>query len=166
MNKKTLELLAPAKDLVTGLDALSCGADAVYIGAERFGARAAAGNSVADIEKLAARAHRYRAKVYAAVNTILTDEEMPLAQKLVFQLWEAGVDGVIIQDMGLLEGSLPPIPLIASTQAHNATPEKVLFLEKAGFKRVILARELTLEEIKAIRAKTSVELEFFVHWPL
>ncbi|HAT73193.1 MAG TPA: collagenase-like protease [Elusimicrobia bacterium] len=163
---KTLELLAPAKDLVTGLDALSCGADAVYIGAEHFGARVAAANTVADIEKLALRAHRYRAKVYAAVNTILTDEEMPRAQKLICQLWDAGVDGVIIQDMGLLETGLPPIPLIASTQTHNVTPEKVLFLEKAGFKRVILARELTLEEIKAIRAKTSVELEFFVHGAL
>ncbi|OGR40766.1 MAG: hypothetical protein A2X35_09720 [Elusimicrobia bacterium GWA2_61_42] len=166
MNKKTLELLAPAKDLVTGIDALNCGADAVYIGAEHFGARVAAGNSVADIEKLAARAHKYRAKVYAAVNTILTDEEMPRAQKLIGQLWDAGVDGVIIQDMGLLEAGLPPVPLIASTQGHNTTPEKVLFLEKAGFKRVILARELTLEEIKAIRAKTSVELEFFVHGSL
>ncbi len=165
-NKKTLELLAPAKDLATGIDAVNCGADAVYIGAEHFGARAAAGNTLADIEKLAVYAHKYRAKVYAAVNTIFTDEELPRAQKLIHGLWRAGADAAIIQDMGLLEGGLPPIPLIASTQTHNTTPGKVLFLEKAGFKRVILARELTLEEIKAIRAKTSVELEFFVHGAL
>jgi len=166
MNKKTLELLAPAKDLATGMDAVNCGADAVYIGAEHFGARISAGNTLSDIAKLASYAHKYRAKVYAAVNTILTDEELPRAQKLMYGLWDAGADAAIIQDMGLLETALPPIPLIASTQTHNATPEKVLFLEKAGFKRVILARELTLEEIKAIRAKTTVELEFFVHGAL
>ncbi|MEK7721664.1 MAG: U32 family peptidase [Elusimicrobiota bacterium] len=164
--KKTIELLAPAKDLATGIDAVNCGADAVYIGAERFSARISAGNTLADIEKLASHAHKYRAKVYAAVNTILSDEELARARKLIYGLWEAGADAVIIQDMGLLESGLPPIPLIASTQAHNTTPEKVLFLEHAGFKRVILARELTLEEIKTIRAKTSVELEFFVHGAL
>ncbi|HCC47663.1 MAG TPA: collagenase-like protease [Elusimicrobia bacterium] len=162
----TLELLAPAKDLACGIDAVNCGADAVYIGAERFGARATAGNSVSDIASLASYAHKYRAKVYVALNTILSDEELPRARKLAHSLWEAGADALIIQDMGLLEGGLPPIPLIASTQAHSATPEKVLFLEKAGFKRVILARELTLAEIKAIRAQTSVELEFFVHGAL
>ena len=166
MEKQTLELLAPARDLHCGMDAVNCGADAVYIGAERFGARLAAANTAADIERLAAYAHRYRAKVYAAVNTILNDEELPRAQRLVWRLWEAGVDGVIIQDMGLLESGLPPVPLIASTQCHNSTPEKVLFLEKAGFKRVILARELSLEEIKAIRAATTVELESFVHGAL
>jgi len=163
---KKLELLAPARDLETGLDAVNFGADAVYIGAEHFGARAGAANTVTDIGKLAAHAHKYRAKVYAAVNTIMTDEELPRAQKLIHSLWDAGADGVIIQDMGLLELGLPQIPLIASTQTHNATPEKVLFLEKVGFKRVILARELSLEEIKAIRAKTTVELEFFVHGAL
>jgi len=161
-----LELLAPAKDLACGLDAVNCGADAVYIGAERFGARVSAGNDMADIRKLADYAHRYRAKVYAAFNTILHDEEMERARRLARQLWDAGVDALIVQDMGLLEAGLPPIPLIASTQAHNTTPEKVLFLEKAGFKRVILARELSLAEIKAIRAKTSVELEAFVHGAL
>lgn len=165
MDKK-IELLSPARDLAAGLDAVNCGADAVYIGAERFGARVSAGNTLQDIGRLASYAHKYRAKVYAAVNTILTDEELPRARKLIYGLWEAGADAAIIQDMGLLETGLPPIPLIASTQADNATPEKVLFLEKAGFKRVILARELTLEEIKAIRAVTSVELEFFVHGAL
>ncbi|OGS17069.1 MAG: hypothetical protein A2234_08265 [Elusimicrobia bacterium RIFOXYA2_FULL_58_8] len=163
---KKLELLAPARDLETGIDAVNCGADSVYIGAEHFGARSGAANTASDIGKLAAYAHKYRAKVYAALNTILTDEEIPRAQKIIHTLWDAGADAVIIQDMGLLETALPPIPLIASTQTHNVTPEKVRFLEKAGFKRVILARELTLEEIKAIRAKTTVELEFFVHGAL
>jgi putative protease len=166
MENKNLELLAPARDLACGMDAVNCGADAVYIGAEQFGARTGAANTVADIGRLADYAHRYRAKVYTAINTILTDEELPRAQKLIQRLWTAGADAVIIQDMGLLEAGLPPIPLIASTQAHNVTPEKVLFLQKAGFKRVILGRELTLDEIRAIRAKTSVELEFFVHGAL
>ncbi|MCM2266497.1 MAG: U32 family peptidase [Elusimicrobiales bacterium] len=166
MDNKKLELLAPARDLRTGMDAIDCGADAVYIGAERFSARVSAGNTLQDIEKLAKYAHRYGAKAYIAVNTILSDEELTWAQKLIHQLWNLGADAAIVQDMGLLETGLPPIPLIASTQAHNTTPEKVLFLEKAGFKRVILARELTLEEIKGIRAKTSVELEAFVHGAL
>lgn len=163
---KKIELLAPARDLDTGIHAVNCGADAVYIGAEHFGARDGAANTVADIEKLAAYAHKYRARVYAAVNTILTDRELPDAVKMIQRLWEGGADAVIIQDTGLLEAGLPPIPLIASTQMHNSTPEKVLFLEKAGFKRVILARELSLSEIKAIREKTTVELEFFVHGAL
>jgi putative protease len=166
VDKEKLELLAPAKDLACGLDAVNCGADAVYIGAERFGARVSAGNSVADIEKLCRHAGRYGVKVYAALNTILSDEELPRAARLAHSLWEAGISGLIVQDMGLLEVGLPPVPLIASTQCHNSTPEKVLFLEKAGFRRVILARELTLEEIKAVRAKTTVELESFVHGAL
>ncbi|OGR94603.1 MAG: hypothetical protein A2016_01030 [Elusimicrobia bacterium GWF2_62_30] len=163
---RKIELLAPARDLETGIHAVNCGADAVYIGAEKFGARDGAANTVSDIAKLCAYAHRYRVKVYAAVNTIVTDKELPAAQKLIGDLWSAGADAAIIQDMGLLEAGLPPIPLIASTQTHNDSPEKVLFLEKAGFRRVILARELTLKEIKAIRAKTAVELEFFVHGAL
>ena len=166
MNSKKIELLAPARNFSAGVEAVNCGADAVYIGAEEFGARQAAANTIHDIEKLASYAHRYRAKVYAAVNTILTDLELGRAQKLICRLSEAGADAVIIQDMGLLELDLPPIPLFASTQTHNTTPEKVLFLEKAGFKRIILGRELTLGEIKAIRAKTKVDLEFFVHGSL
>jgi len=161
-----LELLAPAKNLACGIDAVNSGADAVYIGAERFSARVSAGNDIADIERLAAYAHKYRAKVYVALNTIMHEEELSRARLLVRRIWEAGADALIVQDMGLLEAGLPPIPLIASTQTHNTTPEKVLFLEKAGFKRVILARELSLEQIKAIRAKTSVELESFVHGAL
>ncbi len=166
MDTKKIELLAPAKNFSAGLEAVNCGADAVYIGAEEFGARRAAANTLHDIEKLASYAHKYRAKVYAAVNTILTDLELERAQKLIGRLWEAGADAVIVQDMGLLELDLPPIPLFASTQTHNTTPEKVLFLEKAGFRRIILGRELTLGEIKAIRAKTKAELEFFVHGSL
>lgn len=166
MKNNELELLAPARDLACGIAAVNCGADAVYIGAERFGARVSAGNSVQDIEKLAAHARRYGVKVYAALNTLLYDEEIPRAVKLARALYEAGADALIIQDMGLLEAGLPPIPLIASTQCHNDTPEKVLFLEKAGFRRAILARELTLAEIKAVRAATSLELESFVHGAL
>ena len=161
-----LELLAPARDLQTGIDAVNCGADAVYIGAEMYGARSGAANTVADIGRLAQYAHRYRAKVYAAVNTIFTGGEINHAARLIARLWDAGADAAIIQDMGLLEAGLPPIPLFASTQCHNSTPEKVLFLEKAGFSRVILARELSLEEIKAVRAATAVELEAFVHGAL
>ena len=166
MNKKTIELLAPARDLAIGLDAVNCGADAVYIGAEEFGSRAGAANTVADIGKLCAYARRYGARVYAAVDTILTDHELIRAQRLIARLWVAGVDAVIAQDMGLLEVDLPPVPLIAGAQTGNTTPEKVLFLEKAGFKRVELGSELSIAEIKKIRAETSVELEFLVHGAL
>ncbi len=166
MKTNTIELLAPAKNCSAGIHAVNCGADAVYIGAEEFGARQAAANTLHDIEKLAVYSHKYRAKVYAAVNTILTDLELVRAHRLIHRLWDAGVDAVIIQDMALLEMELPPIPLFASTQTHNITPEKVLFLEKAGFRRVILGRELTLEEIKKIRSKTTVDLEFFAHGSL
>ena len=122
MNKKKIELLAPARDLASGRDAVDCGADAVYIGAEEFGARRAAANTVQDIGRLASHAHRCGARVYAAVNTILTDAELDRAVRLIRRLWDAGADAVIIQDMGLLEADLPPIPLFASTQTHNLTP--------------------------------------------
>ncbi|MBN2002100.1 MAG: U32 family peptidase [Anaerolineae bacterium] len=161
------ELLAPAKDLECGLAAVDCGADAVYIGAARFGARSKVGNSLADIEELAAYAHTFWARVYVTVNTLLYDQELPQAVRLIHQLYEAGVDGVIVQDVGLLECDLPPIPLIASTQMHNATPAKVAFLEAVGFHRAILARELSLAQIRAIRqAAPSIELESFVHGAL
>ena len=143
---KKIELLAPAGDCDIGIAAINCGADAVYIGAPRFGAREAAGNTLADIEKLCAHAHRYWARVYVAVNTILTDAELDDARSLIRQLYDAGIDALIIQDAGLLEVDLPPLPLFASTQMHNATAEKVAFLEKVGFSRVILARELSLQE--------------------
>ena len=161
-----IELLAPAKDLETGMAAINCGADAVYVGPARFGAREAAGNSLADIERLAAYAHRYWGKVYAAVNTVLRDDEIEAAVGLCHDLHRAGVDGLIIQDVGLLECSLPPLPLLASTQMHNHTPERVAFLEKTGFVRAILARELDLDQIRAIRAATTLELEVFIHGAL
>jgi putative protease len=164
--EKKIELLAPAGTCAIGIAAINCGADAVYIGAPRFGARDAAGNTLADIEKLCAHAHRYWARVYAAVNTILTDDELDDAQGLIRQLYTIGVDALIIQDAGLLEVDLPPLPLFASTQMHNATAGKVAFLEKAGFSRVILARELSLQDIRSIRAGTQVELECFVHGAL
>ncbi|MBN1894875.1 U32 family peptidase [bacterium] len=170
MNKhlclKTVELLAPARDLETGIAAVDAGADAVYIGGPRFGAREGARNSLADIRALIQYASRYRVRVYAALNTILTDREIPECLLLAAGLHKAGISGFIIQDMGLLECGLPPLPLIASTQMHNNTPGKVRFLEKTGFSRVILARELNLDEIRKIRARTSVELEVFVHGAL
>ncbi|HVM71088.1 MAG TPA: U32 family peptidase [Anaerolineales bacterium] len=161
-----LELLAPARDLETGLAAINCGADAVYIGAARFGARQEAGNSLADLEQLIRHAHRYWVKVYVTVNTLLYDAEIPEALKLIHQVYDRGADALIIQDVGLLECNLPPIPLFASTQMHNTTPARVAFLEKAGFQRVILARELSLEQIREIRRQTSLELEAFIHGAL
>ena len=162
-----IELLAPARDLACGIAAIDAGADAVYLGASRFGARAKAGNSLADIARLVDHAHLYWARVYVTVNTLLKNEELPDAVDLIQRLYALGVDALIIQDMGLLELDLPPIPLIASTQVHNDTPEKVAFLEQVGFRRAILARELTLDEIRAIRAAAPrIELETFVHGAL
>jgi putative protease len=159
--------LAPAKDLACGLAALECGADAVYIGAQRFSARRAAANPRSDVAKLIQRAHLFRARVYAAVNTILRDDELPPARQLITQLYEDGVDGVIIQDLGLLKLDLPPVALIASTQMHNNTPGRVRFLQESGFQRAILARELSLEEIRTIAlAAPGIELESFVHGAL
>ena len=162
----SLELLAPAGNAEIGMAAIDHGADAVYIGAPKFSARADAGVSVADIARLIRHAHLYYARVYVALNTILTDQELPEALEMIREVFQLGADGLILQDVGLLELDLPPIPLIASTQMHNNTLEKVQFLEAVGFKRVILARELSLEEIVAIRQKTRVELEFFVHGAL
>lgn len=161
-----IELLAPARDFEAARAAVLCGADAVYLGASRFGAREAAGNDVDTIRRVIELAHPYYVKVYAAVNTLLYDKELAEAKRLIEQLYEAGVDGVIIQDAGLLEMGLPRVPIIASTQMDNATPEKVRFLEQAGFSRVILARELSLRQIRRIRAATRVELECFVHGAL
>jgi collagenase-like PrtC family protease len=166
MSNQRIELLAPARDLACGMAAINCGADAVYIGAPRFGARAAAGNSLPDIETLVGYAHIYWAKVYITINTIMRDDELPDALRLISQLYGMGVDGLIIQDVGLLECDLPPLPLIASTQMHNHTPARVAFLEQVGFQRAILARELDLEQIRAIRRRTSLELECFVHGAL
>jgi putative protease len=161
-----LELLSPAKNADFGIEAINHGADAVYIGGPDFGARAAAGNTVADIERLAAHAHRYSARVLVALNTILKDEELLAAEKLAWQIYEAGADALIVQDMGLLEMNLPPIQLHASTQTDNRSLAKVRFLEQVGFAQIVLARELSLKEIRAIAAGTSATLEFFVHGAL
>lgn len=161
-----LELLAPAKNLAFGIEAIKHGADAVYIGGPAFGARAAAGNSVADIEQLAAFAHRYGAQVFVALNTILKDSELAQAEALAHQIWNVGADALIVQDLGLLQCDLPPIALHASTQLDNRTPEKVRFLQDVGFSQVVLARELSLEQIRAVSEQTSVQLEFFIHGAL
>ncbi|MBA4417086.1 MAG: hypothetical protein C0392_04130 [Syntrophus sp. (in: bacteria)] len=161
-----LELLAPAGNADIGIAAIDHGADAVYIGAPRFSARADASTSVADIARLIQHAHLYYARVYVALNTIMTDLELPEALEIIQEVFQMGADGLILQDLGLLELDLPPIPLIASTQMHNNTPEKVQFLEAVGFKRVILARELSLDEIAIIRQNTRVELEAFVYGAL
>ncbi len=164
--QKRIELLAPAKNAATGKAAIQCGADAVYLSPEKFGAREQAGNSLADIEALVSYAHLYYARVYVALNTLLTDRELEEAFSTIKILASIGIDGLIIQDPGLLELPLPPIPLFASTQMNNDSLEKILFLEKTGFSRVILPREMGLEEIRHIRSKTSIELECFIHGAL
>lgn len=163
---RTLELLAPARDAATGRIAVLAGADAVYIGAPAFGARAAATNSVADIAELAAFAHVYRAKVYVTMNTILYDDELERARKMVRELYKAGVDALIVQDMAYLEMELPPIALHASTQCDVRTPEKAAWLARAGFSQIVLPREFTADEIKAAREAAGVPVEVFVHGAL
>jgi len=165
-HSRPLELLAPAKNADFGIEAIIHGADAVYIGGPSFGARASAGNTVADIERLAVHAHRYGARVLVALNTILRDEELEPARRLAWQMYEAGADALIVQDMGLLELDLPPIQLHASTQTDNRSLEKVRFLEQVGFSQIVLARELSLPEIRKIAAGTKATLEFFVHGAL
>lgn len=162
---RKLELLAPAKNLECGIAAIDCGADAVYIGAARFGARAAAGNSIEDIATLCRYAHQYEAKVYVTLNTIIYDSEYNDTVHLAQQLKEAGVDAILIQDMGLT--SHVELPIHASTQCDTRTAEKALWLESLGFKRIVLARELSLDEITAIHhASPNLELEVFVHGAL
>ncbi len=162
-----IELLSPAKNLECGLAAIDHGADAVYIGAPKFGARAAAGNSLNDIAKLVEYAHLFNVRIYVTVNTILKDEELEETEQLIWQLYRMHVDALIVQDMGITRLNLPPIPLHASTQMDNRTPEKVRFLADAGFRQVVLARELTLEEIRHIHETCpDVALEVFVHGAL
>ena len=163
---RPIELLSPAKDLACGIEAINHGADAVYIGSPKFGARSAAGNTIEDIKTLCAYAHRFRVKIYVALNTILTDEELPEAEKLIWELYEAGVDALIVQDMGITQLNLPDIALHASTQTDNRTAARVRFLEESGFTQVVLARELALNEIRAIKEETTVPLEAFVHGSL
>ncbi len=167
---KRTELLAPAKDKETAIIAINSGADAVYIGAPAFGARQAASNSLEDIKELVAYAHKFNVKVYVTINTILKDCELEQAKTIIEKLYEIGVDAVIIQDMGILklaiENKLPPIVLHASTQCNNRTLDKVKFFENIGVSRVILARELSVEQIREICKNTNIEIETFIHGAL
>lgn len=165
MLQRKIELLAPAKDLETGIAAINYGADAVYIGGPRFGARQAASNSLSAIEQLVRHAHLFGAKVYVTINTLLFDNELLEAEKLANDLWSIGVDALIVQDMAFAEMNLK-IPLHASTQTNNMTPEKVCFFEQIGFDRVVLGRELSLGQVENIHKETAVELEYFVHGAL
>ena len=166
-------MLAPARDLEVGKAAIQAGADAVYIGAPQFGARQAAGNSLEDIAQLVQYAHRFGAQVLVTLNTLLHDDEYPRACALAHELYKVGVDALIIQDLNLLNYDLPPIRLHASTQCDNRTPEQVLHIQQLGFRRVVLARELSLDQIKQINdaikiqnSKFKIELEAFVHGAL
>ncbi|AZQ09361.1 peptidase U32 family protein [Shewanella khirikhana] len=161
-----LELLAPAKNADYGIEAIRHGADAVYIGAPAFGARHTAGNSIADIARLCEFAHRYHAQVFVTVNTIMFDSELEQARQLIWDVYEAGADAIIVQDLGLLEMDLPPIALHASTQMDNRVPAKVAFLEHVGFSQAVLARELSLSQIRDVAAETKLRLEFFIHGAL
>ena len=164
---RKIELLAPANNLECGLEAINHGADAVYIGAPKFGARSAAGNSLDDIQTLVKHAHLYNARIYVTVNTILKEEELLETEKMIWELYGMGVDALIVQDMGITGLNLPPIPLHASTQTDNRTSDKVKFLANAGFRQVVLARELSLKEIDRIhRENPDVALEAFVHGAL
>ncbi len=164
-----IELLSPARTADIGIEAVNHGADAVYIGGPSFGARSTADNSVQDIARLVQHAHRFHSRIFVTLNTILQDDELEPARKLAWQLYDAGVDALIIQDMGLLEIDLPPIQLHASTQTDIRTPEKAKFLQDAGLSQIVLARELSLPQIAAIRDAIDTErtiLEFFVHGAL
>ena len=172
---RQLELLAPARDAQIGIAAIDCGADAVYIAGPQFGARQAAGNTIDDIRTLCNYAHRFGARIFVALNTILYDDELEAAYRQMLAVQEAGADALIIQDMAVLKMSQEGIgdlrndfhiPLHASTQCAIRTPEQAMFLESAGFSRLILERELSLEQIKAIRSAVTCELEFFVHGAL
>lgn len=164
MNK--IELLAPARNVDVGIIAIDSGADAVYIGGPDFGARAAAGNSVEDIARLCDYAHLFGARVYVTLNTILYDSELDDVEALIHRLYAVGVDALITQDLAMLSLHLPPIALHASTQMDNCTPDRARFLEQAGYSQIVLARELSLEQIEAIHAATTLPLEAFVHGAL
>ena len=165
-NKNQLELLSPAKNIEIAMQAILHGADAVYIGGPSFGARHNAGNSVSDIAKLVEFAHRYYAKVFVTLNTILHDNELESARQLIWQFYHAGVDALIVQDMGILNLDIPPIDLHASTQMDIRTPEKAKFLSDVGFSQIVLARELNLNEITIIFKQIDAKIEFFIHGAL
>jgi 23S rRNA 5-hydroxycytidine C2501 synthase len=160
--KKKIEILAPAKNLVQGIAAINAGADAVYIGAPLFGARTNATNSIEDIAEMVNYAHLFKAQVFVVLNTILYENELEPCRQLIHELYAIGVDALIVQDMAIMEMDIPPIVIHASTQANNRDPKHVKFLKDAGMKRVVLARELNLDQIKEISDATDVELEFFV----
>lgn len=162
----SIELLAPARNAEIGICAINHGADAVYIGASSHGARAAAGNSVEDIARLCNYAHQFGARVYVTVNTLIYPSELKEVEKLIGRLYRVGVDALIVQDPGILRLDIPPIALHASTQCDIRTPEKARFFQDLGFSQIVLPREMTLEEIRAVRAATSVPLEGFVHGAL
>ncbi len=166
MTPRRIELLSPAKNAEIGIEAINHGADAVYIGAPRFSARAAAGNSTSEIARLVDYAHKYDSRVYVALNTILKDEELLETERIIGEMYSIGVDALIVQDMGILELDIPPIALHASTQTDNRTVEKVRFLENVGFSQVVLARELSLAQIRHISENTNVPLEVFIHGAL
>jgi putative protease len=159
---KKIEILAPAKDLIGGMAAINSGADAVYIGAPQFGARSNANNSIEDVAALVQYAHLFNAQVFVVMNTILYDNELETCRSMIWELYDIGVDALIIQDMAIMEMDLPPIVLHASTQSNNRDADKIKFLKDAGIKRVVLARELNLHQIKTIYDEADVELEFFV----
>jgi putative protease len=167
MARSHLELLAPARDAAIGIEAINHGADAVYIGGPAFGARDKAGNDLASIGQLCSHAHRYGARIFITLNTILRDDELEGARRMAWDVWRAGADALIVQDMGLLQLDLPPIQLHASTQTDIRTPEKARFLQDVGFSQMVLARELDLKQIRAIQAQVPrAVLEFFVHGAL
>lgn len=168
VNQKTpfVELLAPAADAEVAMAAIDAGADAVYIGGPAFGARVRAGNSLQDLERVVRYAHRYAARCFLTLNTLIYEQQMPQALQLARQAYDMGMDALLIQDMGLIEAGLPPIELHASTQCHITTPEKARFLESVGFKRLVLGRELSVDEIGRIAASVQAEIETFVHGAL
>ena len=163
---RKIELLAPAKDAETAIEAIKCGADAVYMGPAKFGARSAAGNSTEDIKRVVDFAHLFNARVYITVNTIIKDSELQAVEELIRDLYNAGVDALIVQDMGILRLDIPPIALHASTQCDIRTVEKAKFLAGVGFSQIVLARELTLDEIKDIHDAVDVPIESFIHGAL
>ena len=164
--RKHLELLAPAKNADFGIEAINHGADAVYIGGPAFGARAKAPNTVQDIARLVQHAHRFHAEVFVALNTIFHDNELEGVRQLVHQLYDSGVDALIVQDMGLLELDLPPIQLHASTQTDIRTVQKAQFLDQVGFSQIVLARELDIATVRKIADATTANLEYFIHGAL
>lgn len=164
--RRELELLAPARNLEIGIAATDCGADSLYIAGPAFGAREAAGNSMQDIEKLVRYASKFGTRVFLVLNTIVYESEIKEAERIASQALDAGCSALIIQDLGLLKAQLPPIPLFASTQTNIRSVDQAIMLEKLGFNRLILARELSLEQIREIRASTTIELESFIHGAL